>query len=41
MQQYGLGEEWLEGCMAKKALGVLLNRHLNVSQQYAQVAKKT
>jgi len=40
MHCYRLGEEWLESCLAEKDLGVLVSRWLNVSHQWAQVAKK-
>ncbi|PKU34815.1 rna-directed dna polymerase from mobile element jockey- hypothetical protein [Limosa lapponica baueri] len=40
MQQYRLGEVWLESCLAEKDLAVLFNSWLNTSRQCAQVAKK-
>lgn len=34
------GAEWLESSPEEKDLEVLVNNHLNMSQDYAQVAKK-
>jgi len=40
MQCYRLGEEWLESCLAEKALWGLVERWLNMSQQCGQVARR-
>ena len=40
-QPYWLGEEWLKSCLMERDLGELMDSWLNISQQYAQVAKKT
>ncbi|KAK4831908.1 hypothetical protein QYF61_020055 [Mycteria americana] len=37
---YSFGEEWLESCPSEKQLGVLVDSRLNMSQRFAQVAKK-
>ena len=40
MQRYGLGAAWRESCAEEKDLGMLVNAHLNMSWQCAQVSKK-
>ena len=40
MQRYRPEEDWLESCPVEKDLGVLVNSHLNMSQQYSQMARK-
>jgi len=41
MQHYRLGEDWLERCLVEKDLGEVVDSWLNMTQQCAQVAKKS
>ncbi|PKU46360.1 g kinase-anchoring protein 1 isoform x2 [Limosa lapponica baueri] len=40
LQRYRLGEEWLQSCLMEMNLGVVVGKHLNMSQQSAQAVKK-
>lgn len=40
IQQYRLGEEWVESYLAEKDLRVLVSNQVNMSEQHSQAAKE-